>query len=291
MTAPPGRNWRALWFRRAGDDPECSMRSPSVSGLPASMALRAAASARDRTMAGQLAEVTWPANAVASYSASLPVVVLIDSAELLDAGLVERLCLRDPGSQWFQRAGRRCRNPRRTSARALHAARALRPPVGADRHRGRGPSHGRVAAQTRSFADIWVALNLPAATDLADLKDLDDQLRLVDRLATLASYPGPPPGAARVLALAGGLMHEEQLTAAVRATGGDPIDYADGVASAWVTHLGHGVRLAPILVQRVPPQTGAVVNRTQSAGCVHPTTERRLRECRLGAEPASRYAA
>jgi len=49
-----------------------------------------AASTRDRTEAGQLAAVARMAHAVASSSASLPLALLIDDADRLDPGLVER---------------------------------------------------------------------------------------------------------------------------------------------------------------------------------------------------------
>jgi hypothetical protein len=62
-----------------------------IAGLPASLMLNAAASARDRAEAGQLASVARVASGIASYSKSLPVAVLIDDAELLDPRLVERL--------------------------------------------------------------------------------------------------------------------------------------------------------------------------------------------------------
>ncbi len=62
-----------------------------LAGLPASLLLNITASGRDGLRSGQLAEVARLAGGIASYSRSLPVALLIDDAELLEADLVERL--------------------------------------------------------------------------------------------------------------------------------------------------------------------------------------------------------
>jgi tetratricopeptide (TPR) repeat protein len=237
-----------------------------VTGLPASLLLELASSARDRTRAGQLADVARMAHAMASYSISLPVAVLVDDAELLDPDLVGRLAFTlldrtrsnalvvvtaapeaallrrfspsEPYGPRWERIGSVDVDPSMEESarrRLIEAATDGWPAVAVD----------RLVVRTRTFADIWGVLSLPAAADVLQLTDGEQQVRLVDNLASQVIDARRPPPSAQALAWAGGLMHDMQLDAAVAAlqAAGEPSD-DDEARSSWVAQFGHAVRFA-----------------------------------------------
>ncbi len=236
-----------------------------LAGLPASLLLNVAASTRDRVESGQLAKVARLAHGLASFSRNLPLAILIDDAELLDPRLVERLLftLLDHihsdvlaivaitpdsaavarftpperyGPRWDRIAGVDADPSMDISARRrlIEALRADWPPDAID----------RLAARSRSYADVWAVLDLPGAADVPLAGSNDEQLRLVDSLSRHVIEPGPPPPAARALAWAGGQMHHAQLTAAVVALPGGHGPGPEPLSGPWISRFGHVVRFS-----------------------------------------------
>ena len=212
----------------------------AIGFLLAGVTMAGAGKAWDDTPAGQDGAVARAARAAAATSLRVPVVVIIDDADLLDPKLALTLirnltdrwgsqvlvvAAANPGGQLAATLTARGRqglleglvhvadaDPDMGYASRAALVRELRPqlPTAAVR---------RIVSRTATFADVFAVTGSPRLAEMNhDLPDAE-VLAVVDGVVTARLRPGDPSPEAVVIAWAGGLLHARQADRAMSALG------------------------------------------------------------------------
>lgn len=223
--------------------------------LVAGVAVSAAGKAWDDSPAGQDGAVARAARGVASVSAQVPVMVIIDDADCLDQSLVltlvENLTARQDGHVLVVATV----NPDGGLKAALIAQARTGITPGLVHVANADPDMGfearldltralcpglpeaavrRVARGTVTFKDVFAAAAAPRLAGISAGEDETETLAAVDAvLAARLDGPGPPSAEAVVIAWAGGLLHARQAARALAVLGAQRAADGDREVLRW----------------------------------------------------------
>jgi Tetratricopeptide repeat len=247
--------------------------------LLASLAVTAAGNARDASPAGQQGAVARAARRLAALSVSMPVLVVVDDADQLDAGLavtmIESLAGRydgrvlvvavvRPGAMLgtqlvsgdrYDLLGRVFKadaDPDMGVAARAEVVRELVPDLPA-------AAAERIASRTGTFDDVFAVAGSDRLTELAG-ESGGVALAGVDAVvdAVLAHRRGQVSAEAAGVAFAGGVLCAAQATAAARVLGGAPEN-----SDSWVIRSGSVIRVADPAAPAVGVQVAGMAASTR----------------------------
>jgi hypothetical protein len=247
----------------------------AASVLLASLAVTAAGNAWDSSPAGEAGAVARAARAVAAVSVSVPVVVIIDDADLLEPDLAVTLirnlagrhdgqvlvvAAAGPGSDLkaaltsdagYELFGRvddctEAADPRMDYWSRADLAGELHPQLPA-------PALERIAQLTQTFRDVFAVADADRLTELTQDNDAAAVLAAVDAVINGALDQARPSPEATVLAWAGGALHADQADRALAV-----LDAERQEPDQLVTRSGSLVRLAGPASPRLTAEVAAL---------------------------------
>jgi hypothetical protein len=258
----------------------------AASVLVASLAVTAAGNAWDGSPAGEAGAVARAARAVAAVSVSVPVVVIIDDADLLEPGmavtLIRNLAGRYDGQVLVVAAagpdsdlrGALTSDPGFELGGRVDCAEAADPGMG---YRSRADLAGelhpdlpaaaleRIARRTRTFEDVFAVAAADRLAELAKDTDAAAMLAGVDAVVDASLDRAKPSREATVLAWAGGALSVGQVDQALAILGVERQE-----SDQHVTRSGSLARLADPADPRLSEQVAALsaTIRRELAGAV-----------------------
>jgi hypothetical protein len=241
--------------------------------LLGSRLLSALGKAADDGPAGEAGAVAKAARATAAVSVHVPVVVVMDDADLLDAGLARTMItalagrpdgrvlvvaaaspscdlvtglLKDPGADLAVRVRKAEASPKMDYPERLDLAQELLswlPDALVE----------RAARRTGTFADLFRVAGAERLAELDAGAPVEDSIEVMDAVIDALLERGAPTREAIVLAWAGGALHERQVDACLTALGGERVQGDPNVRRA-----GALVSLADPLYPRWAAQVAAL---------------------------------